>query len=145
MMTAAPRTIGFYEVALEASDLAAAERFYCEGLGLEVIDRWGEPRPAFWVRLGREGFLGLWTREAGGERGLFGSRGGAHVHLALRIRPGDLQAMKEHLAALGIPLAGEITFNNGNAALYVRDQDDHLIEITEIITLWDNTPANNDA
>jgi catechol 2,3-dioxygenase-like lactoylglutathione lyase family enzyme len=135
--------LGFYEVVLEVSDLAAAERFYCDGLGLEVIDRWGEDRPAFWVRLGREGFLGLWTREAGGEKGLFGSRGGEHVHLALRVRPGDLAAMKAHLAEVGIPLAGEITFGHGNAAIYVRDQDDHLIEITEVFTLWDGAPANN--
>lgn len=142
-MTAAPPTLGFYEVVLEVSDLAAAERFYGDGLGLEVIDRWGEERPAFWVRLGREGFLGLWTREAGGEKGLFGSRGGEHVHLALRVRPGDLAAMKAHLAEVGIPLAGEITFGHGNAAIYVRDQDDHLIEITEVFTLWDGAPANN--
>ena len=142
-MTAAPPMLGFYEVVLEVSDLAAAERFYGDGLGLEVIDRWGEERPAFWVRLGREGFLGLWTREAGGEKGLFGSRGGQHVHLALRVRPGDLAAMKAHLAEVGIPLAGEITFGHGNAAIYVRDQDDHLIEITEVFTLWDGAPANN--
>jgi catechol 2,3-dioxygenase-like lactoylglutathione lyase family enzyme len=142
-MTAAPPMLGFYEVVLEVSDLAAAERFYGDGLGLEVIDRWGEERPAFWVRLGREGFLGLWTREAGGEKGLFGSRGGEPVHLALRVRPGDLAAMKAHLAEVGIPLAGEITFGHGNAAIYVRDQDDHLIEITEVFTLWDGAPANN--
>jgi catechol 2,3-dioxygenase-like lactoylglutathione lyase family enzyme len=142
-MTQAPRTLGFYEVALEVSDLAAAERFYCDGLGLEEIDRWGDPRPAFWVRLGREGFLGLWTQDAGGEKALFGGRGGEHVHLAIRVRPGDLAAMKEHLAAVGIPLAGETTFGNGNTALYVRDQDDHLIEITEIYTLWDGSPAVN--
>jgi catechol 2,3-dioxygenase-like lactoylglutathione lyase family enzyme len=141
-MTAAPPMLGFYEVVLEVSDLAAAERFYGDGLGLEVIDRWGEERPAFWVRLG-QGFLGLWTREAGGEKGLFGSRGGEHVHLALRVRPGDLAAMKAHLAEVGIPLAGEITFGHGNAAIYVRDQDDHLIEITEVFTLWDGAPANN--
>ena len=134
-MTQAPRTLGFYEVALEVSDLAAAERFYCDGLGLEEIDRWGDPRPAFWVRLGRE---------AGGEKGLFGGRGGEHVHLAIRVRPGDLAGMKEHLAAMGIPLEGETTFGNGNTALYVRDQDDHLIEITEIYTLWDGSPAVND-
>ena len=103
-MTAAPPMLGFYEVVLEVSDLAAAERFYVDGLGLEVIDRWGAERPAFWVRLGREGFLGLWTREAGGEKGLFGGRGGEHVHLALRVRPGDLEKMKTHLAEVGIPL-----------------------------------------
>lgn len=144
-MTQAPRPLGFYEVVLEVSDLAAAERFYCDGLGLEVADRWGDKRPAIWVKLGREGFLGLWPPESGGPGvGLFGGQGGGHVHLAIRVRPGDLAAMKAHLAGQGIPLAGETTFDDGNIAIYVRDQDDHLIEITEVFTLWDGTPANND-
>ena len=138
----APKTIGFYEIVLEVSDLAAAERFYCEGLGLEVADRWTEDRPGLFLRVGREGFLGLWPPESGGPNvGLFGSRGGAHVHLAIRVNPGDLAAMKAHLAVQGIPLAGEITFENGNTAIYVRDGDDHLIEITEVGTLWDGTRA----
>ena len=52
--------------------------------------------------------------------------------------------MKTHLAEVGIPLAGEITFSHGNTALYVRDQDDHLIEITEVYTLWDGGKADNE-
>ena len=141
-MGVAPKTIGFYEVVLEVSDLAAAERFYCDGLGLEVAERWTGERPGLWVKLGREGFLGLWPPESGGPSvGLFGSRGGAHVHLALRVRPGDLAAMKAHLAEQGIPLAGEIVFESGNAAIYVQDTNDHLIEITEVTVLWDGRPA----
>jgi catechol 2,3-dioxygenase-like lactoylglutathione lyase family enzyme len=138
----APTTIGFYEIVLEVSDLAAAERFYCAGLGLEVADRWSSERPGLFLRVGREGFLGLWPPESGGPNvGLFGSRGGAHVHLAIRVSPGDLTRMKAHLAGQGIPLAGEIRFENGNKAIYVRDADEHLIEITEVGTLWDGTPA----
>jgi len=145
-MTGAPKPIGFYEVVLEVSDLAAAERFYCDGLGLEVADRWGDERPALWVKLGREGFLGLWPRESGGPGiAIADGRGGEHVHLAIRVRPGDLEAMKAHLADQGIPLAEETRFDDGNIAIYVRDQDDHLIEFTEVGTLWDGTPASNES
>jgi catechol 2,3-dioxygenase-like lactoylglutathione lyase family enzyme len=137
---AAPPAIGLFEFVLEVADLAATERFYVEHLGLSVVERWGDDRPAFWVAIGNQGFLGLWTREAGGEKALFGGRGGAHVHFAIRVPYGTLDTMQTRLEALGYSV-GTIDFGGGNRAIYVSDPDDNLVEFTERRTLWDGNPA----
>jgi catechol 2,3-dioxygenase-like lactoylglutathione lyase family enzyme len=136
----APPAIGLLEFVLEVEDLAAAERFYVDHLGLRLVERWGDDRPAFWVAIGREGFLGLWSREAGGEKALFGGRGGAHVHFAVRVPYGTLDAMQTRLETLGYTV-GTIDFGGGNRAIYVDDPDGNVVELTERRTLWDGSPA----
>ena len=63
------RPAGHFEMTLEVSDLAASEHFYGDVIGLPVVERWTDERPAVWLALGREGFLGLWPPEAGGRFG----------------------------------------------------------------------------
>ena len=137
---AAPPATGLFEVVLEVADLAAAERFYVDLLGLPVVDRWGEDRPAVWVGLGREGFLGLWKPEAGGAKGIHGSRGGAHVHLAIRVPRGTLARMQERIEAHGYQVETR-DFGAGNLALYLDDPDGNVIELTERTTVWGGGPA----
>jgi catechol-2,3-dioxygenase len=137
---AAPPAIGLLEFTLEVADLAAAERFYVEHLGLRVVERWGADRPAIWLALGKEGFVGLWTREAGGAKALFNARGGGHVHFAIRVPFGTLDAMQSRLEALGYAV-GTIDFGGGNRAIYLDDPDGNVVELTERRTLWDGSPA----
>jgi catechol-2,3-dioxygenase len=54
---AMPPAIGLFEMVLEVTDLAAAERFYHDVIGLPIAGRWTDERPAVWLALGREGFL----------------------------------------------------------------------------------------
>jgi catechol 2,3-dioxygenase-like lactoylglutathione lyase family enzyme len=137
----APPAIGVFEIVLEVEDLAASERFYVEAVGLPVVDRWGEDRPAIWVGLGREGYLGLWLPRSGGAKGLFGSRGGSHVHLAIRVPRGTLDQAQARLEAFGYPIAGRLTFGPGDHALYVLDPDGNVVELTERVTVWGGGPA----
>jgi catechol 2,3-dioxygenase-like lactoylglutathione lyase family enzyme len=137
---AAPPAIGLLEFTLEVADLTASERFYADHLGLRVVERWGADRPAIWLAIGREGFVGLWTREAGGPKALFNGRGGAHVHFAIRVPYGTLDTMKARLEALGYAV-GAIDFGKGDRAIYVDDPDGNLVELTERKTLWDGSPA----
>ena len=138
--TDAPPAIGLLEFTLEVADLAVAERFYADHLGLRVVERWGANRPAIWLAIGREGFVGLWTREAGGEKAIFNARGGAHVHFAIRVPYGTLDAMKSRLETLGYAV-GSIDFGKGNRAIYLDDPDGNVVELTERTTLWDGSPA----
>lgn len=133
--------IGLFEVVLEVADLAAAERFYREVIGLEVAARWGEERPAVFLAMGREGFLGLWPRETGGPRAIHGGRGGAHVHFAVRVPRGTLETTQRRIKALGVPVEGGWEFGPGDRAIYVDDPDGNVVEITERATLWDGRPA----
>jgi len=138
---AAPPTIGLFEFVLEVADLGASERFYAEHLGLNVVERWDGERPAVWLALGREGFLGLWLPETGGAKAIHTARGGAHVHLALRVPTGTLATMQTRLEALGYPVEGGWTFGPGDLAIYVDDPDGNVIELTERTTVWGGAEA----
>jgi catechol 2,3-dioxygenase-like lactoylglutathione lyase family enzyme len=137
----APPTIGLFEFILEVADLAASERFYVDHLGLRVADRWGDDRPALWLAIGSEGFLGLWARETGGENAIHHGRGGAHVHFALRVPVGTLDTMQSRLEALGYDIESGWDFDKGNRAIYLDDPDGNVVELTERRTLWDGSPA----
>lgn len=139
--TAPTPPIGLFEMVLEVADLAASERFYREAIGLPFADRWEDERPAVWLALGRESFLGLWPRETGGERAIHQGRGGAHVHFAIRLPLGTLDAAQARLEALGLEVEADWEFGNGDRAIYFDDPDGNVVELTERTTLWDGTPA----
>ncbi len=131
---------GLCEMTLEVFDLAASERFYHDVIGLPVAARWTDERPAVWLALGREGFLGLWPPETGGAVAIHGGRGGRHVHFALRVPMGTLNAVAARLASLDYPVESW-DFGNGNRAIYLDDPDGNVIELTERATLWDGSAA----
>ncbi|MDQ3779731.1 MAG: VOC family protein [Chloroflexota bacterium] len=133
--------IGLFEMVLEVADLAASERFYREVLGLPLANRWDDERPGLFLSLGGESFLGLWPRETGGERAIHQGRGGAHVHFAIRLPLGTLDAAQARLEALGLEVEADWEFGNGNRAIYLDDPDGNVVELTERTTLWDGTPA----
>ena len=137
----APPVTGMYELVLEVSDLVASERFYTEAIGLPVATRWGDERPATWLSLGNEGFLGLWPVESGGEVAIHNGRGGAHVHFALRIPIGTIDQAQARLEELGFAVE-RVDFGNGNVAIYLEDPDGNVVELTEIRLLWDGTAAS---
>ena len=74
---------GVSELVLEVADLEAAERFYAGLLGLPVVERW-PAREAIWLMAGDRTRIGLWRPQVG----MFGGRGGVHVHFALHV-PAD--------------------------------------------------------
>ena len=134
-------TIGLFEFVLEVADLDEAERFYHEVSGLPIADRWSGERRATFLGIGREGFLGLWPRETGGEHAIHRGRGGAHVHFALRVPHGTLDAVQSRLEALGIAIEAGWEFGPGNRALYLDDPEGNMVELTERVTLWDGSSA----
>jgi catechol 2,3-dioxygenase-like lactoylglutathione lyase family enzyme len=114
---------GVSELVLEVVDLEAAERFYSGVLGLPVVDRWPD-RDAIWVMAGDRTRIGLWKPQVG----LFGSRGGVHVHFALHIEESDFSGAVERLRSLG--QEGEQTaFEGAGRAAYVTDPDGNLVEL----------------
>jgi catechol-2,3-dioxygenase len=113
---------GFCELTLQVRDRAAMERFYRDGLGLEVIDRQDDRT---WLAAGDRARLGLWLP---GEKE-FGDEGGAHVHYAFSASPGGLHALAERLRAHGAQVRGPEEHPGGDRSLYVEDPEGNVVEV----------------
>jgi catechol 2,3-dioxygenase-like lactoylglutathione lyase family enzyme len=124
---------GVLESCLYATDLAAAERFYGELLGLRVFAR--EPGRHVFFRCG-EAMLLVFdparTVTAAGEVGgvpipQHGARGAGHV--CFRVPEGELPEWRERLEAGGVAVEAEVRWPRGGASLYVRDPAGNSVEL----------------
>jgi len=122
-----PFTDGFAELTLETRDRAALERFYVEGMGLEVLAREDDRT---WLAAGRNARLGLWTP---GEKE-FGDEGGAHVHYAFSAAPGRLDALVERLRGHGAEVRGPEEHDGGDRSLYVEDPEGNIVEVWDFFS-----------
>jgi catechol 2,3-dioxygenase-like lactoylglutathione lyase family enzyme len=118
----APLTDGFAELTLQARDPERLERFYVDGVGLEVLAR---ETDRVWLAAGTQARLGLWTP---GEKE-FGDEGGAHVHYAFSAAPGRLDAIAERLRAHGAAVRGPEEHAGGDRSIYVQDPEGNLVEV----------------
>ena len=114
---------GVNEMVLEVVDLEAAERFYADVLGFPVVDRWPQ-REAVWVMAGDRTRIGLWRPQVG----LFGGRGGLHVHFAMHIEDADFDAAVERLEAKGCEVK-QTEFEGAGRSAYVDDPDGNVVEL----------------
>ena len=121
-MTGIPVT-GVNELVLEVVDLEASERFYADVLGFPVVDRWPS-REAVWVMAGDRTRIGLWRPQVG----LFGGRGGRHVHFAMHIADSDFDAAVERLEGKGMNL-NQTAFEGAGRSVYVDDPDGNVVEL----------------
>jgi catechol 2,3-dioxygenase-like lactoylglutathione lyase family enzyme len=127
----APRVREVLETCLYARDLAAAERFYADVLGLEVLGRVGGRHVFF--RLGRGMFL-VFDPDAtsvapghGVPVPTHGARGPGHVAFAV---PGSaLDGWRAHLSRLGVSVEAEVAWPRGGRSLYVRDPAGNSVEL----------------
>ena len=114
------RIRGVYEVVIRVRDLARAERFYCEQLGLEVGLR-VEERGMIFLRVGGEaGMLvlqydpGEWPTQ----------------HLAFTVEDGELDQARRELEAKGVSTHGPVLHDWMPArSLYFADPEGHELEL----------------
>lgn len=112
---------GFCELTLQAGDLPALEAFYTEHVGLACLTRADD---RVWLRVGPHARLGLW---APGPKE-FGDEGGAHVHFALSVDPGGLDALRERLEQTGIAVRGPVEHPGGDRSIYFEDPEGNVVE-----------------
>ena len=112
---------GVNELVLEVLDLAAAERFYSEVLGLPVTLR-SENR--IWVAAGSQTRIGLWSPQIG----IAAGRGGVHVHYAMHIQEVDYEGAVARLRDHGYE-PHEEDFGESGRAAYVTDPDGNVVEL----------------
>lgn len=124
---------GVLETCLYAADLAAAERFYSEVIGLSVHAR-VEGRHVFF-RCGEAMFLvfnpsatALGMRVTSGDLRLqHGAEGPGHV--AFRVSLSSLAGWRDKLAAAGVGIEAEVTWPGGGRSIYVRDPAGNSVEL----------------
>jgi catechol 2,3-dioxygenase-like lactoylglutathione lyase family enzyme len=122
-----------FETVLYADDLAATERFYCDVLGLEVVQR-GELLLA--LRCGG-GVLLIFDPEKSNLPGRDVPSHGAHggAHLAFAMRDEQFDAWKQHLHACGVAIEKEVHWEEGGRSIYFRDPAGNSVELAPP-TLW---------
>lgn len=115
------------ETCVYAADLGAAERFYHDVLGLEVISRVAGRHVFF--RCGARVFLVFdpdRTSE-GGELPPHGARG--PVHTAFAVPRAELSAWRAWLEERGVAIERDVTWPRGGRSLYFRDPAGNSIEL----------------
>ncbi|EKX58314.1 VOC family protein [Cereibacter sphaeroides] len=129
-----PPILGTLESALYVPDLAAAEAFYGDLIGLPVVTR-AEGRHVFF-RVG-EGVLLVFnpaeTEVPGGNPDLpvppHGMRGQGHYCFA--VPPEALDLWRQRMEAGGIEIEADFHWPNGARSVYVRDPGGNSIEFAD--------------
>jgi catechol-2,3-dioxygenase len=114
---------GICELVLETDDVQALQDFYRE-LGLRPLLEEGD---RVWLAAGENCRLGIWPP---GEKE-FSDRGGRHVHFALSVGRGRLEALSEDLRRRGVEVQGPVEHEGGDRSAYFFDPAGNRVE------LWD--------
>jgi catechol 2,3-dioxygenase-like lactoylglutathione lyase family enzyme len=119
---------GYNHMALQVSDLEAAERFYGDGLGLPKLPRPEFGIPGAWFQVGGDAMLHLVAMEGGPE----GVRRLPHVALSVDLE--QLRLMVDSAAAAGgtqvTPLAARTDTGTEVWSSTFADPDGNAVELT---------------
>jgi catechol 2,3-dioxygenase-like lactoylglutathione lyase family enzyme len=122
-----------FETVLYAEDLAAAERFYHEALGLEVRER---NNLTVVFRCGGGVLLIFDPRKSAAPDRDVSSHGTTGVgHIAFAAKPEDLDAWREQLRQAGVPIEREVDWDEGGHSIYFRDPAGNVVELAPP-TIW---------
>jgi catechol 2,3-dioxygenase-like lactoylglutathione lyase family enzyme len=129
-----PRIVDVYETALYGSCIDALVTFYCDVVGLPLIEV--DPELMAALRLPGGGVLLIFDPAAAAIPGRpvpsHGAEGAGHV--AFRVE--DLDAWREHLAGRKMEIEREIDWGGERSSVYVRDPAGNSVEFVRG-NLWD--------
>ena len=119
--------VGVLETGVYVDDLAAAESFYVDVLGLELDSR--EPGRHVFLRCGGSMVLlfdPTATSRKTGEVPTHGAAGPGHLALSVD----DLDAWPGRLRAAAVDIEADIEWPQGGRSIYVRDPAGNSVELT---------------
>ncbi len=128
-----PGLQGIMETALYTDDLAAAEHFYTNVLGLKKI--FTVPGRQLVFRNEQSILLIFDHRQAATERvvingGVIPFHGATGAgHMAFKVNAGDMDLWREQLRSAGVAIESEITWPNDARSLYFRDPAGNVLEL----------------
>jgi catechol 2,3-dioxygenase-like lactoylglutathione lyase family enzyme len=129
-MNSAPR---IFESVLYAEDLAAAEQFYRDVLGLERLTQ-SELMVSFRCAGGVLLIFDPRQSSPSGREVPSHGRAGAG-HLAFAATDAERKEWKERLLAAGVTIEAEVDWEQGGRSLYFRDPAGNSLEFAPL-TLW---------
>ncbi len=135
-----PRVDRVVETCLYSPDLAAAEAFYRDVMGLETVQR-EEHRHVF-LRCGRQMVLVFNPAVTSDETDAFGvPRHGSwgRGHVAFAAAADEFDAWRAKLSSHGIGIEQDMLWPNGGRSLYFRDPAGNSVELVTL-KLWDLEP-----
>jgi catechol 2,3-dioxygenase-like lactoylglutathione lyase family enzyme len=116
------------ETAVYANDLAAAERFYTDVIGLSVIGK--EPDRHVFFRVGESTVLLVFRADATLNGGPFPPHGATGPgHFALGIDRDALEPWRTALLAKSVAIEKEAIWPRGGRSIYFRDPAGNLVEL----------------
>ncbi len=116
------------ETCLYMDDLEAAEAFYRDVLGLELVTK-SEGRHVIF-RCGKDMFLLFnpeQTRIKTGRAPTHGAHGPGHAAFAMD--ESEVDAWRSHLQSKGVEIETEVTWPRGGTSLYFRDPAGNSLEV----------------
>jgi catechol-2,3-dioxygenase len=129
----AMRPSRIFETVLYAEDLAAAEQFYRDVVGLEVS---GRDDLIVVFRCGGGVLLIFDPRKSRVPARDVPSHGSSGVgHIAFAAKPEELHAWRRQLREAGIPVELEMDWEEGGCSIYFRDPAGNVVELAPP-TLW---------
>lgn len=111
-------------VAVQVSDLAKAEAFYTQVIGLEKVER-SLTFAGTWYQIGDfqlHLIVSEWASNPAREE-----KWGRHPHITFAIQ--DLDAVKQSLGEQNMPFQMS---SSGRAALFVKDPDGNVVELLQV-------------
>ena len=127
------RPTRIFERVLYAEDLAAAERFYRDAVGLEVI---GGGELAVVFRCGGSVLLIFDPRKSGASGRDVPSHGTCGAgHIAFAVKPEEIDAWRKQLRNAGVSIEQEVDWDEGGRSLYFRDPAGNIVELAPP-TIW---------
>ena len=127
-----PKLDGILETALYTDDMARAQAFYEDVLGLQPI--FSDSRLRAYGVASRSVLL-IFKRGAAKETVTIpggtipGHDGSGPLHIAFAITKDELAKWERHLASHGVTIEGATDWSRGGRSIYFRDPDGHLLEL----------------
>jgi catechol 2,3-dioxygenase-like lactoylglutathione lyase family enzyme len=122
-----------FETVLYALDLRAAEQFYRDVIGLEMISH-SELCVSF--RCGGGVLLVFDPRKSGAPRRDVPSHGTSGAgHVAFAAKHEEFQSWKQRLRDAGVPIEAEVEWEEGGRSIYFRDPAGNSVELAPP-TIW---------
>jgi catechol 2,3-dioxygenase-like lactoylglutathione lyase family enzyme len=129
------------EAALYTSDLAAAQRFYHQVLGLEVISTMEDRGIAF--RCGATVLLIFDpARTRIPDAGVPTHGGTGEGHIAFVIQESEIDSWRMRLKEFGVAIEAEVAWPSGGRSIYFRDPAGNVVELAPA-TLWRSKEQNS--